>query len=174
MKKLFFILATSILVLIITKGANAQTRFASTNNNMISNSSKPDNTTGVSAIKWNINTRALRKFYKDFPGITDDVWIKDKDGYVVRFTSNGIQNWAFLTNHGYCYTRMRYYTEKELPTDVRHVVKTAYYDFSIASIKEIVCNNSIVYLVTIEDKTNWKVIQVVGREMAVWEEHTKG
>ncbi|MFN2440311.1 MAG: hypothetical protein ABR503_14000, partial [Chitinophagaceae bacterium] len=119
------------------------------------------------------NTRPLRKFRKEFPDITDDSWIKSKNGFVVRFTSNGIQNWAFLTKRGNCEGRMRYYTEKDLPADVRHVVKSNYYDYSIKSIQEVTCNNSTAYLVTIEDKNIWKVIRVVNGEMDLWKDYIK-
>jgi hypothetical protein len=68
---------------------------------------------------------------------------------------------------------MRYYTEKELQPNIRNQVKSAYEDYSISSIKEVSNKKAIVYLVTIEDKTTWKIIRVANGEINVWEEYTK-
>jgi hypothetical protein len=120
-----------------------------------------------------VNDRVVKKFTKQFAEATDVVWAKTNNGFIARFTSNGIQSWAFLTKGGNCLSTMRYYTEKELPADVRNQVKSTYYDFSITSVKEVSCNKLTAYLVTIEDKATWKVIRIVDGEMDIFEEHQK-
>jgi hypothetical protein len=121
-----------------------------------------------------ISKRVMEKFTKEFAGITDAAWVKDDNGFVVRFTSGGIQNWAFLSKQGTCQSRMRYYTKSTLPAAVRNQVEQAYENFTITSVKEVQHKKVTSYLVTIADETTWKVIQVVDGKTEVWEEHVKG
>lgn len=120
-----------------------------------------------------VTTRVIRNFMKDFPGISGTAWSKNGSGYVVRFSANGIQHWAFLTRKGHCHGTMRYYHEEGLPAYVRTIVKSNYYDFTIASVKEVSTGSDTAYLVTIEDKATWKVVRIVDREMDIYEEHVK-
>jgi hypothetical protein len=48
---------------------------------------------------------------------------KNPRGFLVCFTSKGILNRAMVNQTGYCETLIKYYTEKELPADVRHRLK---------------------------------------------------
>ena len=176
MKKLLLILVVHLSGISATT-ATAQSNLSATNDKLIAfkSSSQPGNSgTTTSSKPTDVNDRALRNFKKNFSGVTDDVWAKTQDGYVVRFSSNGIQTQAFLTNRGHCQGCIRYYSEKELPADIRHLVRSSYYDFTITSVKEVSVNKQTAYLVTIEDKTSWKVLRIVDGEMDVWEEHQKG
>lgn len=121
-----------------------------------------------------IVSKRSKRFTKGFTGITDAVWGTDGTGYVARFTSAGIQNWAFVTKQGKIQSSMRYYTAAQVPAAVRNQIEEAYYDFVITSAKEVHTSKTTTYLITIADATTWKVIQVVDGETYVWEEHAKG
>ena len=121
-----------------------------------------------------ISDRVSKKFARQFGNITDAVWRKFDDGYEVRFTSHGIDTRVSLTKGGNYYSRVRYYTEKELPTDIRHQVRSTYYDFAITSVQEVEYDHKTAYLVTITDAKSWKVIRIVDGESDVWEAHMKG
>jgi hypothetical protein len=175
MKKL---LLTSIIYLSVSSATtlSAQSNSTTANDKLIAfKSTPPSESSGMmGSSKTDVNDRALKNFKKNFTEVTDDVWIKTPNGYVVRFTSNGIPNTAFLTNHGNCQSCIRYYTERELPGDIRQQVKSTYYDFAITAAREVTNNGQTAYLVTIEDQTSWKVIRIVDGEMDVFEEHFKG
>ena len=155
--------------------ANAQDHSLASSDKLVSAkpASKFETTIETPSKSIDVNDRIVKKFKKEFPGAMDAVWVQTKNGFIVRFISNGIQNWTFLNKGGNRLSTMRYYTETELPSDVRTQVKSTYFDFSISSVKEVNCNNLTAYLITIEDKTKWKVIRVVDGEMDVWEEHQK-
>ena len=121
-----------------------------------------------------VSDRVYKNFNKQFAGVHQATWIENKRGYVVRFTANGMQHHAYLTKQGYCKSIVRNYTEKELPEDVRHQVKSRYYDFAIANVTEVKHNQITAYLVTIADKTSWKILRLVAGEMEVWRAYTKG
>ncbi len=165
MKKLLIIAVLILSAIALTTTANAQFKFASGN--------EKNGSSYVSVAKEFKNTRPHKNFIKDFPDATDDSWAKTSSGFFVRFTSNGILNHIFLSHRGHLESRIQYYTENDLPAEVRHQVKSTYYDYAITSVKEVSCNNSTAYLVTIENATAWKVIRVVNGEKDIWEEHLK-
>jgi hypothetical protein len=123
---------------------------------------------------FTVSERVAKNFSKHFTAANDAQWVKDANGFVVRFTSNGIQNWAYLTKQGHCYSTMRYYTENELPAAVREQVKSAYEGFEITSVKEVQYDQKTSYLVTIVAAKTWKVVRVIDGELDVWETHQKG
>jgi hypothetical protein len=159
--------------------ATAQGSFVARNN-------KPEAASQASAVEvlstnttsntsaFTVSERVAKNFSKHFAAVSDAQWVKDANGFVVRFTSNGIQNWAYLTKQGHCYSTMRYYTENELPAAVREQVKSAYENFEITSVKEVQYDNVTSYLVTIADAKTWKVVRVINGELDVWESHQKG
>jgi hypothetical protein len=72
---------------------------------------------------------------------------------------------------------IRDYYEEKLPRDVRHIVKSAYYDFSIYCINEITVKGITTYVVTLTNKTNektfWKIVQVTEGEMGIVKEYSQ-
>ena len=68
---------------------------------------------------------------------------------------------------------LRHYNEEQLPSEIRHLIKSNYYDFSIYHLSEIRYNGKTAYIVTIEDRTCWKKIKVADNEMEIMIELTK-
>ena len=122
-----------------------------------------------------ISAKAVRNFIRDYKNVSDAKWFISSVGkFVAYFISNGIVSRVFYDKKGNYEFLLRYYNEENLPYEVRHLVKSNYYDFSIYLITEFTCDNKIAYIVKIEDKTSWKTIQVVNGEMVVTEEYLKG
>jgi hypothetical protein len=163
MKKLFQ-MASLFLVVTATTNANAQ---------MENLSPKEFVTTSDYSAKATANDRVISKFEKFYPNANGESWIKMKNGFAVRFFSNNIQQLVFLTKRGGVISSVRYYTEKELPSDVRGMIRYEYPTYSIKSVREIHASDTKAYLVTIEDATTWKTIRVVDGEMDVYEDFIK-
>ena len=124
------------------------------------------------------NPNAVRSFARDFRNSSDVRWIKSEKGFFVAyFADNDIQNWIVYNSRGSCEAMIRYYYEEKLPRSVRHVVKSAYYDFGIFCVNEITVNGITVYTVTLMDKTRdtifWKIVQVVDSEMELIKEYSQ-
>jgi hypothetical protein len=120
------------------------------------------------------NTKAERNFTKTYKNATDVQWYPLNDGrLMVRFFDNDIQTKIFYSRKGSNVAMIRYYTEDKLPNDVRHPVKTTYYDFNIFLVIEVTVGQQTAYLVKIEDKTCTKTIRVMNGEMGVIEEIEK-
>ena len=122
-----------------------------------------------------INTKAVRNFIRDYKNVTGAKWFKSANGlFVVYFTNENIQNWIYYNKKGDFEFMLRHFNEEKLPPDVRHLVKSNYYDFSIYHVSEIRYNGKTAWYVTIEDKTCWKKIKVLDAEMEVVEVYSKG
>jgi hypothetical protein len=120
-----------------------------------------------------ISTKAIKDFarsYKNAPGVT---WYKLKDGFAAYFTSDGIKTRVMYNKKGRFAGQIRDYFEDKLPLDVRHLVKSTYYDFSITLVNEIIYDGITAYLVHMEGKTYWKTVKIIDGEMEVAEEYLK-
>lgn len=58
----------------------------------VSASGFESSTAGSSFHSLNVSERVSKKFIKAFPGINKAIWVNKGNGFVVRFTSNDIQN----------------------------------------------------------------------------------
>ena len=131
-----------------------------------------ENSTSVSINE--INTKAVRNFDKEFKNATAVKWIKTSNGlFAAHFVSDGIQNLVCYNKKGNYQCMLRYYKEEKLPSEVRHLVKSSYYDFDIYLVTEVDINGKVAYVVKMEDKTSWKTIKVVDGEMETMEEYIK-
>ena len=65
------------------------------------------------------------------------------------------------------------YTQKEMPADVRHLVRSSYYDFTIGWVKEIVEAESKAYVIHIEDSASWKDVVVQDGNIRVLHAYSK-
>jgi len=157
-------MAGLFLVIFINANVNAQEANVS---------QKEFESTSDYAAKATANDRAIAKFGKFFPNASSESWTKTKNGFAVRFSSNNMQQLVFLTKRGNVVASIKYYSEKQLPSDMRMTIRYAYPDFSIKSVREVNAANSTAYLITIEDATSWKTIRIVNGETDVYEEYKK-
>jgi len=118
--------------------------------------------------------KAAKTFSRDYKNITDAKWFKLSKGFaVVHFTKDDIKTMILYNKRGTPETMFRYYSEDKLAFEIRHLVKSNYYDYSIFNVIEAHIGDKISYLVKMEDKTSWKTIKVVDGEMEVVEEYAK-
>jgi len=121
-----------------------------------------------------IASRAIRNFSKDFKDATDVRWIlSDGGGYIAKFIYKGIACRADYDYKGHCLTSYKYYNEDKLPHEIRQLVKSNYFDFSIYRVAELFISNKTVYLVTLESDESWMKITVIEGEMTVVEKFRK-
>jgi hypothetical protein len=97
---------------------------------------------------------------------------------VAYFTHDNIQSWVCYNKKGDFEYMIRHYDEKKLPQEIRHLVRSTYYDFSILHINEITINGITFYFVTMADKTSkdkicWKIVKVADGEMEVMKEYSE-
>ena len=175
MKKAFF--PGLLLVLTISNMIHAQS---------FANAAKPkkqaekiiaesDSEVKNDSIVWNgINTNALRNFIRKYENVSNAKWFQSANGFFVAyFVRDDIASWVFYNKRGDYERMIRSYNEEKLPADVRHLVKSTYYDFTIYYVTEINSDRKTAYHVKMADKTSWKTIKIVDGEMEITEEYIK-
>ena len=173
MKKQFFLHKLGVFpLMILFCSANAQTDHL--NANLNTNSSKEVELNAnfiekeVPAFYNNsrLTTRVIKNFSKNFKEAGNDVaWFEAADGLRAQFTNDGIQTKVFYDLKGRWIANVRAYQEDKLPKDIRHGIKSIYYDYSIFHVQEITVSDKTAYLVKMEDKNSIKTIRVAGGEM---------
>jgi len=118
-----------------------------------------------------INKKAIKNFSSGFDKAEDVKWFPLKDGFVAYCNLDGKATRVYFDKRGSQRYTTKSYDEKQLPKDVRGIVKRTYYDFSIYSVLQIDAENKIVYLVYIKDENSFKTIRVCDGEMDEYESH---
>jgi len=122
-----------------------------------------------------VHVRAMRDFLKRDEAAANAEWDVVENGYVVRYTgkNNSKCRTAYSCRGEFLYTIRQYY-ENVMPRDIRGIVKSQYYDYTITVIEEIEERmKPLVYVVHLEDSTTIKNVRVCDREMEVLEEYVK-
>lgn len=81
---------------------------------------------------------------------------------------------AFYDNKGRIRFTVDYYTEKELPREVKAIVKPVYYDYAILSVQEVKLQGKSIYLIDMQDTDRLKTIRVADGEMEVLSDLRRG
>ena len=120
-----------------------------------------------------INEKAVKNFSKSYSKQSNASWFTLDDGFVAIFTADGIKTKAYYDRKGRSVGEVRTYQEDKLPKEIRHMVKSTYYDFTIFLVNEVTVGNAKVHLIKIEDQTSFKTIRVQDGEMTETEAFTK-
>ena len=179
MKKTFLRYLTGCLPLIALFGSayaqNGDLSFSSTKatpGKFVFNETKAEQGLNEASIA-DINARALKEFSKTFKAGTNAIWYEMKDGFTAKFKEDGIETRVDYDRKGRWVATVRTYTEANLPRDIRHLVKSTYYDYSIFLVHEVTVGDKTAYLVKIEDADTLKTIRVIDGEMDVYEDYKK-
>lgn len=120
-----------------------------------------------------VSKKVIKSFQRLFGDKPNAVWMKTKEGFVVRFKGDNRTTNAYFSINGAIDGQVDYYFEDALPKDVRHTVRSNFYDYSIKHVSEVRKNDFVCYFVKIEDKAFVKTVQVIGDEYSVVETLTK-
>jgi hypothetical protein len=124
--------------------------------------------------KNDFSRKAAEDLAKSFKNVSGETWIKSPGGYYVRFIVNDIDHLVFYDKRGNRLYTIRNYDETKMPGDIRHMVKSTYYDYNIRLVQEIENNlNNIAYIVHLEGKTQWINVRVHDGEMDEFEKNNK-
>lgn len=113
----------------------------------------------------NAAVRATRDLWKRVGEQKDEAWYKLPKGYLAVYTEDDRQNRYVYDKKGNWLYALLTYQEKDLPKDVRGLVKGTYYDYSITWAKEIRQGDETVYVVHVESNNEWKDVSIRDGEM---------
>ena len=127
-----------------------------------------------------VNTKAVKNFTKSYKSQSNEVWHEVTDGLIAQFTSDDINYRVDYDKKGNWLHTIRTYDENKLPRDVRHMVKSIYYDFDITQVQEIEMPfnienplNGPTYIIHLEGKTEFINLRVCDGAMDEWQKFNK-
>jgi len=168
MKKIF---SASAVILIITLSENSG---AQSKNDIVFNDSSipgnillksPDENNSETKLTYlkatQVNINAMRHFIRSYKNVSGERWFKTKDGYIANFLLKGIDTRIAYDDKGRWLYNLLAYTEDRLPHDIRHRVKSEYYDDNISEINQFELRDKTVYIIILKDQqSNEKILQV--------------
>lgn len=125
-------------------------------------------------IMYRINKKIARDFSQHFSAAGDiSVYTDASSRTLVSCLVNGVQNRITYDRKGNFVSNLRHYGEEGLPKEVRHLVRSTWYDYAIVYVVEVNYNEKTGFVITLEDRISWKRIKVVDGETEVMEAFIK-
>ena len=100
-----------------------------------------------------------KTFRETFPNAQHVKWHQDADGYLVSFTQGSMPVKIAYDKKGNFIQALRYYTEKELPTNILIAVKNKYHDKNIYGVTERTTSDEVTYHISLYDGTTLHTIK---------------
>jgi hypothetical protein len=112
--------------------------------------------------------RAQRDFLKREGDGKDEKWYQTREGFLAEFVQAGREGQYFYDHKGNLLYSILTFGEKGLPEEVRRMVRSTYYDYSIGWVKQVRAVQDFSYIVHVENETSWKDVVVQDGEMREW------
>lgn len=117
--------------------------------------------------------RATRDLWVRVGDRKDEAWYKLPVGYLATYTDERGENRFVYDPKGRWLYSICTCTEKQIPLDVRKLVRSTYYDYSIGWVKEIKQDEGVVYAIHLEGEKEWLDLAVQDGEMKVLKSFSK-
>lgn len=164
-----FLKGIAAIGLVLVAGITAQAQMA-INNVEFSN---VDPSTSVTKSDY-FKSKATKDLARQFKNASSKNWFNIPEGYYVNFKADDVDYMVFYDKKGNWRYTIRNYDEAKLTADIRHIVRSTYYDHNVRLVQEIQsAGNNITYLIHLEGKTNWINLRVANGEMDEFQKYSK-
>ena len=119
----------------------------------------------VSASTSNVSAKVNKAFGQYFKGASHQRWYQLDKNFLVKFIQNDQENRALFTKNGQLVYHISYGSEKHLPSEVRGLVKSTYYDQSITRVLKVNQDKRNIWVVSLEDDKNYVMVRVEDMEL---------
>ena len=119
-----------------------------------------------------VPSKVVRSFQLSFKNITPE-WYALGKNYLVKFTMDGQPGHAVFGKNGFMLYSICRGSEKDLPTDVRRLVKSNYIEYTITRVTKARSNDRTGWIVNLQDDKSLVIVKVVDREMEELEHYQK-
>jgi hypothetical protein len=127
-----------------------------------------------SGIRLNeININAARDFKRKFKNATNITWTKSTNLTSVYFNQDDIRMRSTYNAKGDWEYTIRYYDEYKLPSEIRHLVRSTYYDMPIIMVTEFKRVDQITYFIRLENQKTLLTVMIREGEMTIFEQLSK-
>ena len=119
----------------------------------------------VSASTTNVSAKVNKAFGQYFKGASHQRWYQHEKNFLVKFIQNDQENRALFTKNGQLVYHISYGIEKNLPSDVRGLIKSTYYDQNITRVLKVNQDKRNIWVVSLEDAKDYVMVRVEDMEM---------
>ena len=112
-----------------------------------------------------INKKIQKSFTINFAGVTGQNWSMVGNNFHTSFYTNGNKACALFDKHGLLIYSDTYVQEKDMPSDIRKIVKSEYYDYMITLAIEVKQNERNLWIVNMKNETTFITVRVEDGEM---------
>ncbi|MBS1600964.1 MAG: hypothetical protein JST75_22315 [Bacteroidetes bacterium] len=135
-----------------------------------------DSFTSATAIDLSsLNKKAIKDFASKFGTGLNEKWSRISDGFVSNFQVDGFTNRVYYDTKGRWQYTLKTYAESKLPREIRSIVKSIYYDYTITMVEEVHSAENMVYIIHQEDQKHIMKLRVSkDGDIDVMEEFVKG
>jgi hypothetical protein len=123
-----------------------------------------------------INSKAVRDLHKTFTVTGEVKWYKNQNGFTAIFDNEGAKCRVDYDKKGNWNGTLRTYTEDKLNQNIRTIVKSVYFDYSIKWVWELNVPGMMtgpLYIVHVEDEKSFMNLRVHDGEMKVVDQYEK-
>ena len=136
-----------------------------------SNFTNSDNTPVNTSLA--INNKVQKSFAHYFAGATRQYWTKMGTDFLTSFYVNGVYNRALFDKRSHLIYAIRYCLEKDMPADVRKIIKSEYYDYVITLATEVKQDERDIWVVNMKNDNTYLTVRVENGEMEQVQEFEK-
>jgi hypothetical protein len=153
----YFLNATTFSILLLSSIIAQADRFEEPSH-IIPTTTSPDK-------KLNLNIKIKRSFIQYFEDATNQRWFESDKNFLVKFNMNGLENRALFAGDGRLIYHITYGTEKNLPANVRSLIKSTYYDQAITRILKVTQDHRLIWVIHLEDNHEYIMARVEDNEL---------
>jgi hypothetical protein len=117
-----------------------------------------------------VNQKAMNDFKRTFRDVNNEKWYSIKNGFLAEFSLHAAKNRVVYDKKGNWIFTVSYYDEKNLPAEIRAIVKPVYYDYTISRVEEVHTDNKIIYIVHVQNDSSLKTLRICEGEMDLIED----
>jgi len=176
-KKIFTGINFALAMLVVNLISYGQA--AVTSRRLSNPASSAENAVSESAVRilgrHDVYSKAMKSFTRSFRNVSNEKWYEVDNALIATFTSDDIDcRVDYNKKKGYWLHTMRTYDETKMPGDLRHAVKSTYYDYEINLVHEIESPNApVTYIVQLIGKTKVIKLRICEGEMEEWQKFEK-
>jgi len=119
----------------------------------------------ISGVNLKVSEKIQTEFYKSFTNAENVKWYEQDKKILATFSMNEMGHRTLLNKKGGVIYHISYGSEKNLPAEVRKIVKSTYFDYKITMAVKVEEDNRTIWVVDMEDDKTLITVRVEDNEM---------
>lgn len=116
------------------------------------------------------NKKIQKSFNGNFVGATGQYWSLTGKNFHCSFYINDIPVSALFDKHGDLIYAITYDKDGDVPSDIRKIVKSEYFDYAITTAMEVKQNGRDIWIINMKEEPTHLTVRVENGEMEVVEQ----